>query len=171
MDGMSVPRADLRTRPPKGSAACLWLALFLVLLGAEGGAAELRSTLSAGYSDVVDGHGSFGAGLRVQVAGPLFVQAEYLALRGERHTDHGPTLLAGFSSSNHNGLRPYIGVGGGPVKGYAGDDGILYFALGAAHPVGHSRRAFVQAEFRAGLLGESRYKQLTLGIGLCSGCR
>jgi len=149
-----------------GGTVCLWLALSLLLTAAQGGAAELRPALSAGYADIVGGHGSLGAALRVQIASVFFVQAEYLVLPGDQHTDHGPTLLAGLSSRNKDGLRPFIGIGGGPVKGYGGDDGMRYLAVGATRPVGRSRRAFLLAEFRAGLLGESAYRQLTIGIGV-----
>ena len=50
------------------------------------------------------------------------------------------------------------------MKGYAGDDGLFYAAVGVAHPV--ARHVFLQAEGRVGALGESGYGQITLGIGL-----
>ena len=154
------------TQTAGGGTVCLWLALSLLVTPSPARAAELRPTFSAGYADIVGGHGSLSAALRIQVASAFFVQAEYLALLGEQHTDHGPTLLAGLSSRNKDGFRPFIAIGGGPVKGYAGDDGLRYLAVGATKPVGRSRRAFLQAEFRAGLLGESAYKQFTIGIGV-----
>lgn len=134
-----------------------WLPL--LLLAATGGAAELRPTISAGFSDIVGGHASFSGALRVQVASAFFVQAEYLALPGDGHTDHGPTFMAGVSGRNKNAFRPFLGVGGGPVEGYRGDNGMLYLAVGGTQPVGRSGRAFLQAEFRTGLLGESGYQQ------------
>ena len=74
--------------------------------------------------------------------------------------------MVGLSGRNKHGFRPFLGLGGGPVKGYQGDNGMLYLAAGATQPVGRSRRAFLQAEFRTGLLGESAYQQLTIGIGV-----
>lgn len=146
-----------------------WLVLLLWGVSAsvvEAGGAEFRPTVAGGYSHIVEGHGSLSAALRVQVVSVLFVQAEYLALVGDGHTDHGPTLLAGISGRNRDGLRPFIGVGGGPVKGYQGDDGLAFLAVGVSRPIGRSRGAFLQGEFRGGLLGESAYYQVTLGIGL-----
>lgn len=140
-------------------------ALLLLLSAAEGRATELRPTLSAGYARIVGGHASLSGAVRVQIVSAFFVQAEYLALRGDRHTDHGPTLLAGFSGRDKEGFRPFVGLGGGPVKGFGGDNGVLYLAVGATQPIGRRRRAFLQGEFRAGLLGESAYQQFTLGIG------
>ena len=148
-----------------GGTFRLWLALSL-LVPAVGGAAELRPSLSVGYGDIVGAHASLSAALRVQIASAFFVQAEYLALQGDGHTDRGPTLLAGFSTPNKDRFRPFLGLGGGPVKGYGGDDGMFYLAVGASQPVGRGRRAFVQAEFRIGLLGESAYRQFTIGIGM-----
>ena len=153
-------------QPSKGSTLRFWLALSLLLSAAEGGAVELRPTLSAGLADIVGSHGSLSAALRVQIASAFFVQAEYLALQGDRHTDQGPTLLVGLSGRNKNGFRPFLGLGGGPVKGYRGDNGMVYLAAGATQPVGRSRRAFLQAEFRTGLLGESGYQQFAIGIGV-----
>jgi hypothetical protein len=137
-----------------------------LLLALKGGAGELRPTLSAGFADIVGEHGSLSAALRVQVASAFFVQGEYLFLQGDRHTDKGPTLMVGLSTPNKDRFRPFLGLGGGPVKGFRGDDGMLYLAAGATQPVGQSRRTFLQAEFRAGLLGESGYRQFTLGVGL-----
>lgn len=153
-------------RPSKGGTFRSWLALSLLLLAVRGGAAELRPTLSAGFADIVGEHGSLSAALRVQIASAFFVQAEYLVLQGDRHTDRGPTVLVGFSGPKKDRFRPFLGLGGGPVKGYRGDDGMLYLAVGATQPVGQSRRAFLQAEFRTGLLGESGYRQFTIGIGV-----
>ena len=144
----------------------LWLALSLLLLGEKGGASELRPTLSAGFADIVGEHGSLSAALRVQIASAFFVQGEYLVLKGDRHTDKGPTVLVGLSAPNKDRFRPFLGLGGGPVKGYRGDEGMLYLAIGATQPVGQSRRAFLQGEFRIGLLGESGYRQFTMGIGV-----
>ena len=149
-----------------GGAAFLWLAGSLLLTATQAGAAELRPALSVGYADIVGSHGSLSAALRVQIATAFFVQAEYLALQGDGHTDHGPTLLAGISSRNKDGLRPFVGIGGGPVKGYGGDDGMRYLAVGATQPIGQSRRAVLQGELRIGLLGESAYRQFTIGIGV-----
>ncbi len=142
------------------------LALSLVLWTAPGSAAELRPAVSVGGADIVGGHIALGAALRVQIASALFVQAEYLALRGDAHTDQGPTLQVGLSGRNRNGFRPFIGLGGGPVKGYGGDDGLRYVAVGAAHPLGRRGRAFLQAELRAGLLGESAYRQFAVSLGV-----
>ena len=165
---LRVFRAPQAHPPSRGSAPRRRLAFLLLLLvsAAEGRGAELRPTLSAGYAHIVGGHVSLSGAVRVQIVSAFFVQAEYLALRGDRHTDHGPTLLAGLSGKNKEGFRPFLGLGGGPVKGYRGDNGLLYLAVGATQPIGGSRRAFLQGEFRAGLLGESAYQQFTLGIGV-----
>lgn len=142
------------------------LTLSLLMLGAEARAVELRPTLSAGVADIVGQHGSLSAALRVQVATVLFVQAEYLVLPGDGHRDKGLTFMAGLSTPRKDRLRPFLGLGGGPVRGYGGDDGMVYLAAGATQPVGRNRRAFLQAEFRMGLLGESGYRQVTVGIGV-----
>ena len=161
--GCTGDRGDRRS---KGNAVRSWLALSLFLLAVQSGATELRPTLSAGFADIVGEHVSLSAALRVQLARAFFVQAEYLGLKGDRHTDKGPTFLVGLSAPNKDRFRPFLGLGGGPVKGYAGDDGMLYLAVGATQPVGQSRNAFIQAEFRTGLLGESGYRQFSIGIGL-----
>jgi hypothetical protein len=118
-----------------------------------------------GYSKVVEGHASLSPALRVQVAGPLFVQAEYLVLLASGHADHGPTFLVGLSGRSRVSLRLFAGLGGGPVKGFAGDDGIAFLAVGAAYPLGRSG-AFVQGEARFGVLGESQYSQIGVAVGL-----
>ena len=153
-------------RRSKASMFSSWLALSLFLLTTTSGAVELRPTLSAGFADIAGEHGSLSAALWVQLASSFFVQAEYLVLPGERHTDKGPTVLVGISTPNKDRFRPFLGLGGGPVRGYRGDDGMFYLAVGATQPVGQSRRAFLQAEFRTGLLGESGYRQFTIGIGV-----
>lgn len=127
---------------------------------------EWRPALAGGYSKIVDSHGSIAGALRLQVARYFFVQAEYLVLPGEGHSDHGPTFQLGFSGGNRNALRPFIGLGGGPVKGFQGDDGLFYVALGVSHPLGRSHGVFVQGEARYGLLGESTYSQFAVAIGL-----
>ena len=127
---------------------------------------EWRPALAGGYSKIVDAHGSIGAALRLQVARFFFVQPEYLVLPGEGHTDHGPTIQAGLSSGSRDALRPFVGLGGGPVNGYQGDDGLFYVALGVSHPLGRSQGVFVQGEVRFGLLGESAYSQFAVAIGL-----
>jgi hypothetical protein len=147
----------------------LWaMCVLLVALGApvEGATLEFRPTLSGGYSNIVDAHGSFSAAVRVQLWRFLFVQPEYLVLPAGDHADHGPTLLLGLSGGNRDALRPFVGLGGGPVDGYQGDDGIFYFALGVSYPVARQKGIFVQGEFRYGLLGESAYSQVSVGIGI-----
>jgi hypothetical protein len=52
------------------------------------------------------------------------------------------------------------------VKGFAGGDGLYYLALGASYPVARRQGVFVHGEFRYGLLGETRYSQLAIGVGL-----
>jgi hypothetical protein len=52
------------------------------------------------------------------------------------------------------------------VKGYQGDDGILYVAAGVSHPVTRSGGVFIQGEFRYGALEESAYSQLSVSVGL-----
>lgn len=126
---------------------------------------EWRPTLAGGYSDIVGAHGAASAALRIQLVRFFFVQPEYLVLPAGDHTDRGPTLLLGVSGGNRDSLRPYVGLGGGPVKGVSGDDGMLYLALGASFPLARRHRVFVQGEFRYGLLGESVYSQLSLGVG------
>ncbi len=146
-----------------------WSACFLfAALGApaEGATLEFRPTLSAGYSHIVESHGSFSAAVRIQAWRFLFLQPEYLVLPAGDHTDHGPTFLLGLSGGNREGLRPFAGLGGGPVDGYQGDDGIFFFALGASYPVVRQKGVFLQGEFRYGLLGESSYSQFTVGIGI-----
>ena len=141
--------------------------LLLVALGvpAESATVEFRPTLAGGYSNIVEAHGSFSAAVRVQLWRFLFVQPEYLVLPASGHTDHGPTLLVGLSGGNRNGLRPFFGLGGGPVDGFQDDDGLFYFAVGASYPVSRQKAVFLQGEFRYGVLGESSYSQVTLGIG------
>lgn len=132
----------------------------------HGADVEWRPTLAGGYSSIVDPHGNVSAALRVQVLSFFFAQAEYLVLPAGDHTDYGPTLLLGLSGRNADSLRPFVGLGGGPVKGTSGDDGIIYLALGASYPVARRQRVFVQGEFRYGLLGESTYSQFAIGLGL-----
>ncbi len=139
--------------------------LISVATPVEGATVEWRPTLVGGYSDIVGAHVAVSAALRVQFVRYVFVQPEYLVLAAGDHTDHGPTLLLGVSGGNPNSLRPYVGLGGGPVKGVSGDDGIFYLALGASYPLGRSHRAFIQGEFRYGLLGESTYSQFGIGVG------
>lgn len=146
-----------------------WAVLLLVVApGApvESASFEVRPTLSGGYSQIVEAHGSFSAAIRIQLWRFLFVQPEYLVLPAGDHTDHGPTILLGLSGGNRDALRPFVGLGGGPVNGYQGDDGIFYFALGASYPVARQKGVFVQGEFRYGLLGESSYSQIAVGIGI-----
>jgi hypothetical protein len=149
-----------------------WLrrALLLIVVTpaglAESASVEFRPTLTGGSSQIVEAHGSFSAAVRIQLWRFLFVQPEYLVLPAGDHTDHGPTLLLGLSGGNRNALRPFIGLGGGPVNGYQGDDGIFYFAMGASYPLAAQKGVFVQGEFRYGLLGESSYSQVTVGIGI-----
>jgi hypothetical protein len=145
-------------------SACLLFAT----TGAPGESAtfEFRPTLTGGYSHIVEAHGAFSAALRIQLWRFLFVQPEYLVLPAGDHTDHGPAFLVGLSGGNPNALRPFVGLGGGPVNGYQGDDGILYFALGASYPLARQKGVFVQGELRFGLLGESSYSQVTVGIGI-----
>jgi len=52
------------------------------------------------------------------------------------------------------------------LKGFAGDDGIFYFAVGASYPVARKQGVFVQGDIRFGLLGETAYSQFTLGVGI-----
>lgn len=85
-----------------GRALRMWPPLLLLLLAAGGRAAELRPTLSAGYAHNVGGHASLSGAVRVQIVSAFFVQAEYLALRGDRHTEHGPTLLACWARAPAN---------------------------------------------------------------------
>ena len=145
------------------SAAAL---LTLGSVTAEAADLEWRPALAGGYSKIVDSHGSIGAALRLQVARYFFVEGEYLVLPAEGHTDHGPTFQLGFSGGNRDALRPFASLGGGPVKGFQGDDGLFYVALGVSHPVGRSHGLFVQGEVRYGLLGESSYSQFAVAIGL-----
>jgi hypothetical protein len=127
---------------------------------------EWRPAVSGGYSKVVDGHAAFGAALRVQLTRFFFVQPEYLLLAADDHNDYGPAVLLGLSGRSRESLRPFIGLGGGPVNGYAGDNNLFYGALGASYPVARKQGVFVQAELRYGLLGESTYSQFTLGVGI-----
>ena len=147
-------------------------AAFLALVNAAsaaGAEVELRPAIHGGYASVFDGHGAFSAGLRLQLARVLFVQAEYLVLPAADHTDYGPTFLAGISGRSRDSIRPFVGIGGGPVKGFAGDDGLYYLALGASYPVDRRRGVFVHGELRLGLLGETRYSQFSIGVGLSGG--
>jgi hypothetical protein len=141
--------------------------LALVHAGSAAGAeVEWRPAILGGYARVFDGHGAFSAGLRLHLARVLFVQAEYLVLPAADHTDHGPTFQVGFSGRSRDSIRPFVGIGGGPVKGFAGDDGLYYLALGASYPVDRMRGVFVQGELRFGMLGETRYSQFSIGVGL-----
>ena len=145
-----------------------WSASFVLAIAPSfaGADVEWRPAVSAGYSNVVDGHAAFGVALRVQLTRFLFVQPEYLVLAADDHSDYGPAVLLGLSGRNRESLRPFIGFGGGPVKGYAGDNNIFYGAIGASYPVARKQGVFVQAEIRYGLLGESAYSQFTLGVGI-----
>jgi hypothetical protein len=126
---------------------------------------EWRPSAGGGYSKVVESHGALNVALRVQISPYFLVQAEYLALPTEGHTDHGPTLLVGLSGGSRTSLRPFLGVGGGPVKGYQGDDGLFFVVAGLSHPVARSGGVFVQGEIRYGLLGESTYSQFSVSVG------
>ena len=140
----------------------LWaVGVFFLAPGApvESATLEFRPTLTGGYSHIVEAHGSFSAAVRIQLWRFLFVQPEYLVLPAGDHTDHGPTVLLGLSGGNRNALRPFVGLGGGPVNGYQGDDGIYYFSVGASYPLARQQGVFVQGEFRYGLLGESSYSR------------
>ena len=110
------------------------------------------------------GGGAIVGAVRLHVSPRFFLQAEYVALPGEGHTDHGPAVQVGISSRN-GGLRPYAAIGGGPVRGLSGDDGLIYGALGISHSIGGRRRLFLQPEVRIGMLGESGYTQIALGVG------
>jgi len=145
-----------------------WAAMLVIAMAQplDGADLEWRPTVTGGYSKIYDPHGSFGAALRVHLAGFFFAQAEYLVLFTDDHTDYGPTVLVGLAGRNDESIRPYIGLGGGPVKGVSGDDGLAYVALGASYPVARRQRVFVQGEFRYGSLGETTYYQVTLGLGL-----
>jgi hypothetical protein len=127
---------------------------------------EWRPSVGGGYSNVLEAHGAINAALRVQISPYLLVQGEYLALPAEGHTDHGPTLFVGLSGGSRTSLRPFVGVGGGPVNGYQDDDGIFYVATGLSHPITPSGGAFIQGEVRYGLLGESTYWQFSVSVGL-----
>jgi hypothetical protein len=133
---------------------------------AEGTSVEWRPMIGGGYSQVVDPHGSLSAAGRIQLGRFFFVQPEYLVLIAEGHTDHGPTLMLGLSGGKRDGLRPFVGLGGGPVKGYQGDDGILFLAFGGSYRISREHSAFIQGEIRLGLLGESAYSQLGVAIGI-----
>jgi len=133
---------------------------------AEAADLEWRPALGGGYSKIVDSHGSISAALRLQVLRFLFIQPEYLVLPAAGHTDHGLTILVGFSGGNRDALRPYVGLGGGPVNGYQEDDGLFYVALGVSHPLGRSHGVFIQGEVRYGVLGGSTYSQFGVAIGL-----
>jgi hypothetical protein len=144
-------------------------AAFLALFNAAsaaGAEVEWRPAILGGYAHVFEGHGAFCAGLRFQPASVLFVQAEYLVLPAVDHTDHGPTFQVGLSGRSRDSIRPFVGIGGGPVKGFAGDDGLYYLALGASYPVDRRRGVFVHGELRFGMLGETRYSQFAIGVGL-----
>jgi hypothetical protein len=161
-----------QTKPEPGASAMArrlrWAASFVLAIVPSVAVAEVewRPAVSGGYSKIFDGHAAFGAALRVQLTRFFFVQPEYLLLSAPDHTDYGPAVLLGFSGRSRDSLRPFVGLGGGPVKGYAGDDGLVYLALGASHPVARRQRVFVQAEIRYGLLGETAYSQFTLGVGI-----
>jgi hypothetical protein len=127
---------------------------------------EWRPSVGGGYSKVVESHGAINAALRVQISPYFLLQAEYLALAAEGHTDHGPTVFVGLSGGSRRSLRPFVGVGGGPVSGYQGDDGVLYVGAGVSRPVTRSGDVFIQGEVRYGVLGESTYSQFGLSVGL-----
>jgi len=144
-----------------------WAVMLVVGMAQPVQAADLewRPAVVGGYSKIFDAHGSVGAALRVQVSA-FVAQAEYLVLPASDHTDHGPSVLLGLSGRSADSIRPFIGLGWGPVKGVSGDDGLAYVALGASYPVVRRQRVFVQGEFRYGQLGETTYSQITLGLGL-----
>jgi hypothetical protein len=148
--------------------ALRWAAMLVVAMAQpmHGADLEWRPTVAGGYSKIFDPHGSLGAALRVHLVRFFFAQAEYLVLLADDHTDYGPTVLVGLSGRSDDSIRPYIGLGGGPVKGFSGDDGMAFIALGASYPVARRQRVFVQGEFRYGVLGETTYSQITLGLGL-----
>lgn len=164
------PVFDGRSRRGTGAMAkaLRWAAILLSGMAQpmHGGDLEWRPAVAGGYSRIFDPHGSLGAALRVHLVPLFFAQAEYLVLPADDHTDHGPTVMLGLSGRSADSIRPYIGLGGGPVKGVAGDDGLAYVALGASYPVARRQRVFVQVEFRYGLLGETTYSQVALGLGL-----
>jgi hypothetical protein len=147
---------------PRGRPITVTIALLLLAVPALEGA-TVRPAIFGGYAHIVDPHAAFVGALRVQLLSRFFVQAEYVALRGGDHWDYGPAFQIGLSSARTTGLRPYLAVGGGPVKGLAGDDGLGYLATGASYPLGNGW--FVQPEFRTGILGESAYWQIALGVG------
>ena len=115
-------------------------------------------------SKIVESHGSVSLALRVQVFGHLFVQPEYLALFAEGHTDQGPVVAVGLSSGQRSSLRVFGGVGGGPIQGFQGDDGLFFLFGGLSQAIGRSG-LFVQGEVRCGLLGESAYSQVGVSLG------
>ena len=141
----------------------LWLGLGGAV-GAEAAPFELRPSIAVGYSKVVEAHGSLSVGLRVQVIEHLFVQAEYLALVAEGHTDQGPVVAVGLSGGRQSSFRLSAGVGGGPVRGFQGDDDIFFVFGGLSRAVGRSG-LFAQGEVRYGLLGESVYSQASVSFG------
>jgi len=150
-------------------ARSLLRAATLALVGVASAAnaeVEWRPTLQGGYSKVFDPHLALGGALRVQLTSFFFIQPEYLALVASDHTDHGPALLVGVSGRRRESLRPFIGLGGGPIKGFAGDDGLVYGALGASYPLSRRRGVFVQGEIRYGLLGETSYSQIAISVGI-----
>src|SRR5512145_1637098 len=156
-------------RHEKRWASLLIVAALVALLSAvPGEAADLEwcPTFGGGYSKIFDAHGAISAAVRLHVGRTLFVQSEYLWLPAEGHTDHGPTVLVGLAAGNRETLRPFVGLGAGPVKGYQGDDGIYFIALGASHPLVRQHGVFVQAEARYGLLGETTYSQFAVAIGV-----
>jgi hypothetical protein len=132
----------------------------------EGESLEWRPMLGGGYSSIVEPHGALSAAMRLQLSPRFFFQPEYLVLPAAGHTDHGPTFLLGVSGTSPNALRPFGGVGGGPVRGYQGDNGIFYVALGASYPVAREHAAFLQGEVRYGVLGESTYSQVSVAVGI-----
>jgi hypothetical protein len=159
---VSLARRQMLARSLRRTAA-------LALLGIASVASaevEWRPTLLGGYSKVFDPHAAFSGALRVQLTPLFYVQPEYLSLVAGDHTDYGPTFQIGISGRSRESLRPFLGFGGGPVKGFAGDDGLFYGALGASYPVSRRHRIFAQGEIRLGLLGETSYSQLAIGIGL-----
>lgn len=139
-------------------------ALVILLVSVPAGAAEFRPVVSGGYADVVDAHGAIGAHARLQFWRYAYVQPEYVWLVAPEHTDSGPALQVGISGASRSGLRLFAGIGAGPVKGLAGDDGLVYLAVGTTYPI--SRHVFIEGEGRYGLLGESGYGQIALGVGI-----
>lgn len=91
-------------------------------------------------------------------------------LPGTDHGDYGPTLQVGLSSGRRNSLRPFVGLGGGPVQDDQGDDGmfhlaadgVFYLAVGASCPVSQQHGIFVREEVRYAVLEARRTRSSVL---------